>query len=104
MLRTNPFDFWRASLEATRIMAESQVVIGLRLAGMAGFWPMGQAETGLMVQEKLRAGLQSGEAAMRAGFAGGSLPEIALAAMKPVGKRTRSNVRRLVRKANGPKA
>ena len=99
MFPTNPFDFWRVSFEAGRILAESQLVIGLRLAGLAGVWPMGQAETGRMVVEKLAASLQSGEAAMRAGLGGGSLPQIALAAMKPVGRRTRANARRLTRKA-----
>ena len=101
MFPLNPFDYWRASLEAGRILAESQVVIGLRLAGMAGFWPMGQGETGRMVAEKLRAGQQSGVAALAAGLAGGNPAQIALAAMKPVGKRTRANARRLTRKAGG---
>ena len=99
MFPLNPFDIWRASVEATRIAAESQLVIGLRLAGLAGFWPMGQAETGRMLSEKLAAGLQAGEAALRAGLAGGSLPQIALAAMHPVGRKSRANARRLTRKA-----
>ena len=99
MFPVNPFDYWRASLEAGRIMAESQLVIGLRLAGLAGLWPMGQAETGRMLAEKIAAGQQAGAAALRAGLAGGSLPEIALAAMKPVGRRTRANALRLTRKA-----
>lgn len=98
MFPPNPFDYWRASIEATRILAESQLVIGLRLAGMAGFWPMGRAETGRMLAEKIAAGQQSGAAALKASLAGGSLPEIALAAMQPVGRRTRANARRLTRK------
>lgn len=102
MFPPNPFDIWRASVEATRIMAESQLVIGLRLAGMAGLWPMGQAETGRMVAEKLAASQQARVAALKAGMAGGSLPQIALAAMKPVGRRTRANARRLTRKAGKP--
>lgn len=101
MYPVNPFDLWRASLEAGRIAAEAQVVMGLRLAGMAGFWPMGQAETGRMVLEKLEAGALSAGAMLRAGMAGDSLPEIALAAMKPVRRRTRANARRLTRKAGG---
>lgn len=99
MFPPNPFDILRASIEATRIMAESQLVIGLRLAGMAGFWPMGQAETGRMLSEKIAAGQLAGQAALRAGMAGGSLPQIALAAMQPVGRRTRANARRLTKKA-----
>lgn len=32
MFSVNPFDLWRASLEAARTVAESQLVIGLRKA------------------------------------------------------------------------
>ncbi len=32
MFSVNPFDLWRASLDATRTVAESQLVIGLRKA------------------------------------------------------------------------
>ncbi len=99
MFPMTPFDLWRASVEATRIAAESQLVIGLRLAGFAGLWPMGQAESARMLVEKVTASLQAGEAALRTGLAGGSLPQIALAAMHPVGRRTRANARRLTRKA-----
>lgn len=98
MFPLNPFDILRASVEATRIAAESQVVIGLRLAGLAGFWPMGQAEAGRMLSEKVTASLQAGEAALRTGLAGGSLPQIALAAMHPVGRKTRANAHRLTRR------
>jgi hypothetical protein len=97
MFLPNPLDYWRASIEAVRIMTESQVVIGLRLAGFAGFWPMDGAEGPRMLAEKLQAGAMSSGAALRVGLAGGSLPEIALAAMKPVRRRTRANARRLRR-------
>ena len=99
MFPLNPFDILRATGEATRITAESQVVIGLRLMGLAGFWPMGPAEVGRMMSEKLVAGAQAARAALRTGLSGGTMPEIALAAMKPVGRRTRANARRLTRKA-----
>lgn len=92
------FDFIRPAIEASKIMADAQVVIGLRVAGMAGFWPMGQAETDRMVAEKMSAGLDAAGAAMRSAMAGGSLPDVALAAMRPVRSKTKSNVRRLSRK------
>jgi len=50
-----PFDAMRPALEVSRMLIEAQQVIALRLAGMAGFWPMGQAETSRMVEEKLEA-------------------------------------------------
>ena len=94
-----PFDFIRPALEASKIMRDAQVVIGLRVAGMAGFWPMGKAETDRMVSEKLHAGVDSVHAAMRSAIAGGNLPDVAMAAMRPVGHKTQANKRRLSRKA-----
>lgn len=97
MFPPNPFDIWRASLEAARISAESHLVIGLRLAGLAGFWPMDPSEAVRMVSEKLAASRKAGEAALSVGLAGGSLAQVALAAMHPVGRKTRANARRLIR-------
>ncbi|MDB5664218.1 hypothetical protein [Cypionkella sp.] len=96
-----PFDFMAPALEASRIMMESQTVIGLRLAGMAGFWPMAASETDLMLAEKLSAGMDSAQAALRIGMAGGNLSEVAMAAMKPVRATTRANAKRLQRKVAG---
>ena len=96
-----PFDFLRPALEASQIMADSQLVIGLRLAGMAGFWPMGQAETERMVSEKLAAGIDAAGAALKSGMAGDALPDIAMAALKPYRHKTKSNARRLLRKSTG---
>jgi hypothetical protein len=101
MSHSNPFDFMRPMLEASRILTESQTVIGLRLSGMAGFWPMEQAETGKMVMEKLQASVASAGAMMQAGMAGKGLNDIAMAAMKPVRRQTRVNARRLTRKSLG---
>ena len=95
------FDFIRPALAATKIMAEAQVVIGLRVSGMAGFWPMGQAETDRMVAEKMQAGVDAAGAVMRSAIAGGNLPDMAMAALQPVGRKTKANVRRLSRKARG---
>ena len=96
-----PFDFMVPVLEASRIMAESQMVIGMRLAGMAGLWPMAQSETNRMMSEKLSAGLDSAHAALRSGMAGGSISDVAMAAMKPVRAKTRANAKRLQRKVTG---
>lgn len=98
MFKFNPLSCWHLSLEASQILAESQAVIGMRLAGMVGLWPVSAAETSQMVTEKLEAGAQAQRAALNTAFSGGSLTEIARAAMKPVGVRTKANVRRLTRK------
>ncbi len=90
-----PMDFIAPALEASHIMAESQMVIGLRLAGMAGLWPMAKAETDQMLAEKLSAGMDSAHAALRSGMAGGNISEVAMAAMQPVRATTRANAKRL---------
>ena len=97
------FDLIRPAITASRIMADAQVVIGLRVAGMAGFWPMGQAETDRMVSEKLAASVEAIGAAMRSAMAGGTAADVAMAAMRPVRRKTKSNVRRLSRTALGLK-
>ena len=97
----SPFDFIRPAMEASQIMAESHMVIGLRLAGLAGFWPMGQAETNRMMSEKVSASIDSAGAALKSGMAGDSLPDMAMAAMKPYRHKTKSNARRLQRKVAG---
>mgnify|MGYP006196103755 CR=1 FL=1 len=84
MLPLTPHGYWRIVLQASQILTESHTVIALRLSGMAGLWPMGQAEADRMVAEKLKAGFDSVEAVLRSGLAGGTLPEMALAAMQPV--------------------
>ena len=96
-----PFDFMAPALEASHIMAESQMVIGMRLAGMAGLWPMAKSETERMLAEKLSAGMDSAHAALRSGMAGGNISEMAMAAMKPVRAKTRANAKRLQRNVTG---
>lgn len=96
-----PFDFMAPAFEASQIIAESQMVIGMRLAGMVGLWPMAKSETDRMVAEKLSAGMDSAHAALRTGMAGGNLSEMAMAAMQPVRAKTRANAKRLQRKVTG---
>jgi hypothetical protein len=99
MLPLTPHGFWRVVLQASQIVTESHTVIALRLSGMAGLWPMAGAENQRMISEKLTAATQATRAAMRAGAAGGSLSDIAMAAMKPVGRRTKANAKRLTQAA-----
>lgn len=96
-----PMDFFAPALEASFIMTEAQMVIGIRLAGMAGLWPMAEKETDQMLSEKLSAGMDSAHAALRSGMAGGNISEVAMAAMKPVRATTRANAERLQRDVTG---
>jgi hypothetical protein len=94
-------DFLAPAVELSRMAAEAQMVIALRMAGMAGFWPMGQAEGQRMVTEKMQAAMAASRAAVKAGMAGQGPADVAMAAMKPVRRRTRANAARLTRKATG---
>lgn len=96
-----PFDFFRPAMEASLMLVEAQQVIALRMAGMAGIWTMRPDETRRMVDEKTSAGQAVMVAAMRAGMAGKSPGDVALAAMKPLRRRTRANAARLQKQALG---
>ncbi len=83
-------DMWRIGMEA-------QAVIALRTAGMMGLWATRPAEMTRMVHEKPTAALDAWFAAGRA-FMGGAAPQAVMrAGLKPIGKKTGANMRRLGR-------
>ena len=96
---TNPFDFLRPAMEASKMMVEAQQVIALRMAGMAGVWSMGPAENRRMVEEKVAAMTEATQAVVAAGMAGKSAGAVALAAIRPLRRRTKANAARLGNKA-----
>lgn len=83
--------------EMARISWESQMVIAMRMAGMMGFWPTSRGETHRMVAEKQTAAQASVRAAIRAVAKGATPDQVMSAALKPIGRRTHSNARRLSR-------
>ena len=85
------------SLQTGLMMAEAQMVIAMRLWGMAGFWNTKPEENLRMVQEKAEAMVQASKAASRAMMSGGGAASVAMAALKPVRRRTRANVKRLTK-------
>ena len=80
---------------SARMLAEAQIVIGLRLAGMMFPGPKSDSELKRMTSEKLPAFIRAGGDAATAMMLGQSPDRIAAAALKPIAQRTRSNVRRL---------
>lgn len=96
-----PLQAARLSAQTGLMMAEAQMVIAMRLWGMAGLWNVSPEETLRMVQEKAEAVMQSAALAGTAMMRGRDGAEVALAALQPVRRRTRANLRRL--KAGGPK-
>ncbi len=94
----NPADMMRLSLAWWTMMAEAQTVIGLRTLGMAGILPAKDSENSRMVSEKVAAMTQSLNAAGKAALAGKRPDEVALAAIRPLGRKTRANAKRLSRR------
>ncbi|HEX9857301.1 MAG TPA: antifreeze protein [Paracoccaceae bacterium] len=98
----SPTEAVRLTIQLGMMALEAQMVITLRLWGMAGMWNTSATESERMVSEKRMAVLASGRAAGRA-LAGGASPAgIALAAVKPVRRRTKSNVSRLAQRGSSP--
>lgn len=92
----NNFKLWA---DMARIGWESQMVIGLRTAGMFGILPASRGEAGRMIAEKQEAAMASVRAATRAAMKGKRADQILSAAMQPYGRRTHANARRLTRMA-----
>ncbi|MFN4129547.1 MAG: antifreeze protein [Paracoccaceae bacterium] len=97
----SPFDLMRLSMNTTTMMMQAQSVIAMRVMGMAGAWTVSPTENTRMVSEKMRAGMKAGAAAQKSALSGGSVTQIAEAALAPVKRATAANARRLTR--SGPK-
>lgn len=88
------FNLWA---QIVRLGIESQMVIAMRLAGMAGLWPTTAKEQTRMVTEKHDAAWDSFHAMGRA-FSNGASPEkVMAAALQPYSRRAHANARRLSR-------
>ncbi|MCO8145076.1 antifreeze protein [Rhodovulum tesquicola] len=94
-------EFWRVGWQMALMAQEAQMVIAMRMLGMGGLWATTPQETTRMFTEKAaaftRAAMQGGQAAAR----GASPAGIAAEMVRPIRRRTRSNVTRLARR--GPK-
>ncbi|NHB78436.1 antifreeze protein [Rhodobacter calidifons] len=88
------------SLKTGMMLMEAQMVIGMRMMGMMGMWRVHPSENARMSSEKVAAANASAVAASKAIMAGKPPAVIAEAALKPIARRTRSNVKRLA--ARGP--
>lgn len=75
------------------------MVIGVRMAGMMGLMAQSPGEPFRMVAEKQAAASESMFAMAQAAGRGASPEQMMSAALKPYGKRTAANSRRLSRKA-----
>lgn len=86
--------------ESARMMAEAQAVIAMRVLGWGGMWGgAGQAENNRMVAEKQAAFAKAGLAMWGAMLIGARPEAILRAGVKPVGRTTADNVKRLTKLA-----
>jgi hypothetical protein len=97
----DPAAAMRLAVQSSMMLIEAQMIIAMRLMGMAGGWKVGTRENERMTSEKPAAMVASSMAAGRAMMAGASPQGVALAALKPIRARTRANARRLAQR--GPK-
>ncbi|MBK4215287.1 antibiotic ABC transporter [Paracoccus caeni] len=88
----NPLRLWS---QVARIAIESQMVIGIRMAGMMGVVAQSPGEPFRMIGEKQAAASESLFAFAQAAGRGASPDRVISAALRPYGKRTRANSRRL---------
>ena len=95
MKYSNLYGYWGNAIELTRMMAEAQSVIGMRLMGMAGLWSVTAAEDKRMVAEKVQAMQRASTDATFTLMRGGTPDQITAAAIKPYRQKTRANAKRL---------
>lgn len=93
----HPLALARLGFDTGRMLMQAQTVIALRMMGMAGLTRRAPGEDMRMITEKMQAAQASMAAAMVAGLRGGDATRIAQAALRPVGRATSANVRRLTR-------
>jgi hypothetical protein len=96
-MKSSPMAIWQAGFDAWRMLAEAQTVIALRMMGMAGVWTLAEGETMRMITEKQQAFAQSAADLTTAAMRGKPPEEILAAAVRPLGRQTRANARRLGR-------
>lgn len=97
MSKTPTLAFWQSGVAMATMLGEAQIVIALRMAGVAGLWTLAPGETARMVSEKQQAFAEAARDMTAAALQGQHPERILDAAIRPVGRRTRANARRLAR-------
>lgn len=98
---STPAEMMRLMLRSSIMLAEAQMVIGMRLMGMAGLWPVTPSENTRMVSEKVTALQAAGRAATTAALSGKSPAAVMDNALKPIQRRTSANAKRLAKRGPG---
>ena len=95
---TRPADMIRAGTQMSLLAWEAQMVIAMRMMGMAGLWSVLPSEDRRMAEEKPAAFLAAAQAAGLAAMTGRRPDQIANAWTRSLRTRTGSNARRLARR------
>ena len=96
-----PTQIMELSIRTSIMLAEAQMVIGMRMMGMMGLWRVHPSENARMSSEKVAAFGQVAMATSQALMAGKPPAVVAAAALKPIRRKTASNVKRLARRGPG---
>ena len=96
-MASSPMAIWKSGFDAWRMLAEAQTVIALRMMGMAGLWRLADGETTRMFTEKQEAFAQSAFDGALAAMRGQSPDRVLSAVVRPLGRKTSANARRLGR-------
>lgn len=96
-----PTQMIRLSIQSGMMLAEAQMVIGMRMLGMMSLWRVLPSENARMSSEKVSAMGEAAVASSKAILAGKPPALVAEAALKPIRRRTAANVKRLGRRGPG---
>jgi hypothetical protein len=91
----NSADLALLGMQAWGLWAETSMVIGMRMMGMAGLWAVRPDEGLKMVTEKAPAFSDAALAGASAAWAGKRPDQIAAATLAPLARKARANRRRL---------
>ena len=97
--KASPADLWRTWAGLGMLAFEANAVVGMRVMGMNGLWPVGKGEDKKMLSEKPPAFARASVAAARKAASGGRPDQVLAAAVKPLAKVARANRKRLARNA-----
>jgi hypothetical protein len=100
---TNSADLANLSARAWGLWAETSMVVGMRMLGMAGLWAVRPDENLRMLAEKGPAFSDAALAGVAAAWAGKRPDQIAAATLAPLARKARANRRRLGKAGPGPK-
>ena len=97
----DPTDWMRTGTQVSMMLWEAQSVMTLRVLGMSGLWAVAPGENDRMLSEKAPAWTEGTMSALTAAMSGKRPEQVIDAAIKPLRRKTRANMRRLTKV--GPK-